>query len=221
MIALLFKSKKLILSILTGLTIFLLISCEDKTSEIDIFEIQGEKGFAGNVIGINAYVGLLIADDEAIVYFCNGDIEISEWLRGPINNPYSFDLRNSSGTDVLVHFKDNLIEGSVTFSDGNTFSFSARPLWEEGAGIYRVVGDMAKEDQIEAGWILNSEEDQRGSFTIRSIFQNTPNLSTTDNSNFVQLDKKSYPVNVFLIKTTLTNKKQQKTFIDTLLKNED
>ncbi|MEN2283280.1 hypothetical protein AAGF08_14135 [Algoriphagus sp. SE2] len=212
--------KNVIMSILTGLVIFLLITCENKTPEIDIFEIQGQKGFAGKLIGIDAYVGLLIADDEAIIYVCNGDIEISEWLKGPIINPYSFDLRNSSGTNVHVRFIDNSLEGSVTFSNENTFKFTASPLREEGAGIYRVVGEMAKEDQIEAGWILNSEDDQHGSLTIRSSFQNTPMLSTTDNSNFIQLDKKSYPVNVFMIGATLTNKKQRKIFIDTYLKNE-
>ncbi|MCW8848897.1 MAG: hypothetical protein OQJ81_02880, partial [Melioribacteraceae bacterium] len=62
----------------------IIISCsEDSTTEPEesIFDVQGENGFVGTVEGTNAYIAFLVAEEEAIVYVCNGDEEIAEWFR--------------------------------------------------------------------------------------------------------------------------------------------
>ena len=64
---------------------FLFFSCNENTPtepEPTLFDIQGEQGFVGSVNGTNAFIALLIAETEGIVYVCNGEEEISEWFRG-------------------------------------------------------------------------------------------------------------------------------------------
>jgi GTP-binding protein Era len=64
--------------------------------------------------------------------------------------------------------------------------------------LFRLMGDEVTEDEIDAGWILNKEGDQRGSLKIKSVFQRAQNLPIGDltdgTSNTVQIKKKSYPV---------------------------
>ena len=145
---------------------FLIFSCSEKTlSESEtktIFDIQGENGFAGTVNGTDAFIALLIAGDEAIVYVCNGDEEISEWFRGAISDPTEISLTNSKGVHISAKFKGNSFEGDVMLGSDSTHLFTATPNSVEDAGIYRVYGDQATQDEVEAGWILNSEGDDRG-----------------------------------------------------------
>ena len=111
-----------------GLVILLLItffasSCSKKTPsepEATVFDVQGENGFVGTVNGTNAFISLLVAEDEAIVYVCNGDEEISEWFRGEIVDPADISLTNSKGAKVTAKFKGKSLEGGVTLASDST-----------------------------------------------------------------------------------------------------
>ena len=170
------------------------------------FEIQGEKGFVGTVEGTNAFISLLIAKDEGIVYVCNGDEEIAEWFRGELNDPKIVNLANSAGAHITAQFEEKSFEGNVTLRNNNTFSFSAVSNTAENAGIYRVYGEEAKQDEIEAGWILNSDGDERGSLRIRSSFRkNGPRIKDVLSgfTNTALISGNSYPVWSFSVITTL------------------
>jgi hypothetical protein len=165
------------------LTIIFIFSCnENSTTEPEqtFFDVQGPNGFAGTLNGTNAFVALLVDDNESIAYVCNGEEEISEWFRGAINDPNEIDLTNGAGAQISAKFSGNSFEGQVTLRNGKIYSLKATPNRTEGVGIFRVIGDEAKQDSVEAGWIVNSEGDQRGALLIRSIFQTTPVLNFDD-----------------------------------------
>ncbi len=68
------------------LMIFVCCSCEKTSSELEttFFDLQGENGFVGTVEGTNAFVSILLGEEEGIAYVCDGDEDISEWFSGPI-----------------------------------------------------------------------------------------------------------------------------------------
>jgi hypothetical protein len=189
---------------------FLIFSCSEKTlSEPEtktIFDIQGENGFAGTVDGTDAFIALLVADDEAIVYVCNGDEEISEWFRGAISDPTEISLTTSKGIRISAKFKGNSFEGDVMLGSDSTHLFTATPNSAEHAGIYRVYGDEATRDEVEAGWILNSEGDDRGALIVRSTFRKAPRIGdiTDGTSNTLVVAEKSYPVFRFFLQRSST-----------------
>ena len=195
-------------SVILLLISFLSFSCNKKVPsepEKTFFDIQGENGFVGSLNGTNAFVSILIGENEGIAYVCNGDEEISEWFKGNVNQPTEINFTNSNGTQVSAHLKDKSFKGEITLSNGTSHSFIATTSSSEYAGIYRIMGDAATHDKIDAGWIINSDEDQRGSLTINAVFQPIPPLNIRDlkdgTSNTVLLtENKSYPVFRFLIK---------------------
>ena len=196
------KTGSVILILLIGL---LVISCNEKTlSEPEvstIFDIQGENGFAGPVNGTDAFIALLVAGDEAIVYVCNGDEEISEWFRGTISDPAEINLTNSAGAEISALFAGTSFKGDVTLSNDSGFSFIATPNGAEDAGIFRVMGDQAAQDEVEAGWILNSEGDDRGALKVKSKFRKAPRIGDIKDgtSKTLLVSEKSYPVFRFSI----------------------
>ena len=187
---------KLLVMLLFG---FIAITCsEDNPTEPErtFFDIQGENGFVGNVDGTNALVSILIGESEGVVYVCNGEEGISEWFKGTINDPTEFTFANTKGSNISGKFEDNSYIGEVTLSTGNKHTFLAISGTQENSGIYRVMGEEADEDQVEAGWILNSTGMEKGSLLIGSVFQKTIVLPKTN----VIIKNKSYPVFHFLIK---------------------
>ena len=185
---------------LLGISFIVFTACEktDPEPATDIFEIQGENGFIGMVDGTDAFIAVLIGEEEGVVYACNGEEEISEWFKGDVSDPLSISFSNSSGAKVVARFGGGTFEGELTLRSGENYSFSAIPNMEKNGGIFRLMGDEVTEDEIDAGWILNKEGDQRGSLKIKSIFQSAQNLSVGDltdgTSNTVQIMKKAYPV---------------------------
>ena len=144
----------------------IIISCsEDSTTEpeVNVFEVQGENGFVGTVDGTNAFIALLIAKDEAIVYVCNGEEEIAEWFKGNISDPENISLINSSGAQVTGKFEGSSFSGSVVLRNSSTHSFTASTNTGTETGVFRVYGDEATQEGIDAGWILNSSGEERGS----------------------------------------------------------
>ena len=167
--------------------IFIVNACNDDPIEEPketVFEIQGENGFVGTVDGTDAFIALLIADKEALVYVCNGEEEIYEWFRGNITNPQNFSLKNNYGSQVVGKFVERSFTGSLILSSGSSHSFTATPNSGNKTGIFQVYGDLAAQEGIVAGWILNSSGEERGSFRFNSVFVATPAKPKTSTITF-------------------------------------
>ena len=193
----------LLKSVVPLLFILITIACKEDPIEPEetIFDIQGENGFVGTVDGTDAFIALLIADNEAIVYVCNGEEEISEWFNGNISNPRNISLTNSSGAKVDGKFSGSTFTGTVILSNSNNYSFSASPNTGSLTGIFRVYGELAEQEGIDAGWILNST-DERGSFRWNAVFQTTPKKPklkpvSDGTSNTISFKNMSFPIRRF------------------------
>lgn len=168
-------------------------------AEETIFDVQGESGFVGTVTGTNAFIAVLVADDEAIVYVCNGDDEdISEWFKGPIIDPTTFSLANTDGAQISGKFDGSSFTGIVTFTNARTHSFTASPNSgsETKVGVFRVHGDTAIQDEVEAGWIVNAAGEERGSLRVKGKKKKPICFSCINDgsSNTLLIGEKSYPV---------------------------
>ena len=167
-------------------------------SQPTFFDIQGENGFVGEVVGTNAFVAILAGESEAVAYVCNGDEQISEWFKGAIGEPTRFTLINNDGAKILANFADGSFSGDVTLSNGTAHAFTATPESADNAGIYRVMGEEATADKIDAGWIRDYDGKEKGSLRVDSQSQQTPALPESD----VVVQKKSYSVFHCEIRTT-------------------
>lgn len=179
------KAIKAILITTIGLVV--LLSCDNSNNQETVLEIQEEAGFVGTVDETGAFIALLIGGNEAIVYVCNGDEEIAEWFRGAIDDPEDFQLSNGSGATVQAGFSEKSFSGSVTLRNGTSRSFAASPNTGTLTGVFRVHGEVADKEGVEAGWILDSDGTERGAMIINGFFQDTPSLK--QGSNFHQLDE--------------------------------
>lgn len=197
------KAKLTYLTIVFCFTLY--TGCNKEEPEETLFDIQGENGFVGIVEGTNLFIGLLIADEEAIVYVCNGDELISEWFMGAIDNPTHIQLTNSDGAKISAKFEARVFSGQITLRNSTTpSSFTAIPNTAEDAGIYIVSGKEAIDDEIGAAWILNSEGEERGMLKLKSEFQKTPALPIRDikdgTSHSMMIGEKSYKIGVLYVR---------------------
>lgn len=153
-----------------GLMIFVCCSCEKKSSELEttFFDLQGENGFVGEVEGTNAFVSILLGTEVGIAYVCNGDENISEWFNGPVSDLKELYFTNSAGAKITASFIDNSFQGEITFKDGIHYPFTAAVNSGIYGGIYRVIDEKAENAEIKAGWIVRSEENQRGAILFQS-----------------------------------------------------
>jgi hypothetical protein len=183
---------------------FLAIACSENTPtepEPTVFEVQGESGFVGTVDGTNAFIALLIAKDEAIVYVCNGEEEISEWFSSSISDPTNISLTNSSGAKITGQFSERSFSGNVTLRNNNIQTFKASPNTGTETGVFRVHGELATQEEVDAGWILNSASEERGSFKSKSLFQATPKKPKIidGTSNTLLFNGKSFSIERFFL----------------------
>jgi len=168
------KKSSLAIWLLIGLFVASCGGSSQTQSDTAIFDVQGENGFVGTVDGTDAFIALMVGVDEAIVYVCNGDEEIYEWFKGSISDPTDFSLTNAAGANIVAHFVENGINGEVTLSKGNTYSFTAAPNTGENSGIYQIYGDQAAQDNIKGGWIVNSAGEERGALLVGTTFKKAP-----------------------------------------------
>ncbi len=193
------KKRNSVIFLIVSLFVF---SCSEKSpteAEETIFDVQGESGFVGTVTGTNAFIAVLVADDEAIVYVCNGDDEdISEWFTGAIVDPTNFSLTNSDGAQISGKFDGSSFTGIVTFTNARTHSFTATPNSgsETKVGVFQVHGDMAIQDEVEAGWIVNAAGEERGSLRVKGKKKKAICFEciSDGSSNTLLIGEKSYPV---------------------------
>ena len=117
----------------------------------------------------------MLGEEEGIAYVCNGDEDISEWFSGPISDVKEIRFTNNEGANITASLTGNSFKGELVLSDGRSFSFNAAVNNEAYGGIYKVIDEKAVAAEIKAGWILRSEDDQRGAITFQS--RQLPNIT--------------------------------------------
>jgi hypothetical protein len=193
------------------LIVFFVFSACEKTSiepEANFFDIQGENGFVGTVEGTNAFVSILLGEERGIAYVCNGDEDIAEWFNGSVSDLKEVNFTNAKGAVIKASFINNSFEGEVSLRDGRKFLFKAEVNNNIYGGIYRVLGEDAVQAEIEAGWIVKTETDQRGSFRFRNVSQPTTTLSKSKmkdisdgTSNTIAMGERSFSFFRYKVKT--------------------
>ena len=111
-------------------------------------------------------------------------------------------MTNSSGANISAKFEGISFTGEVTLRNDSTYSFISTTSNAEDFGIIGIVDDQAIQDEIEGGWILKSDGEERGAFTIRSVFRNPPPRSPIKDikdgtSNTILVGQKFYTIRLF------------------------
>ncbi|HUW04377.1 MAG TPA: hypothetical protein VMW08_18650 [Acidimicrobiales bacterium] len=169
-----------------GLGVSLLLAgcggSDDDAGESDDAE---SLGFVGTVEGTDAFVSVLVADndtdtdpDEAIVYICDGDAELREWFQGPIDDPSTFELANDAGAAVTLELVDGVFEGEFTDTAGSTHGFDTVEATGD-AGLYEVDDEQATEEEVWAAWVVDNDGNEQGAFLRSGVFQPTIRLSAS------------------------------------------
>jgi hypothetical protein len=165
-----------------GVTL-LLAGCGDSDDSAATGTDEESLGFVGTVEGTDAFVSVMVADsdtetDEAIVYICDGEAELREWFRGPVDDPTTFQLTNDTDASVTVEFIDGTFRGEFTDATGQAHTFDTVEATSE-AGLYEVDDSEATADDVWAAWIVDNDGNERGAFLRSGAFQATPRLSFT------------------------------------------
>ncbi|MCW8848878.1 MAG: hypothetical protein OQJ81_02785 [Melioribacteraceae bacterium] len=97
----------------------------------------------------------------------------------------------------------------MVLRNSSTHSFTASPNTGAEMGVFRVYGDEAAQEGIDAGWIVNSSGEERGSFKLNSVFQSTPKKpkigGTNDGtSNTLLFNGKSFSFGRFFLQRSST-----------------
>ncbi|WP_339841987.1 hypothetical protein [uncultured Maribacter sp.] len=189
------------------------LSCEkpNTTQEPSFFDVQGENGFVGKLQGTNALVSILLGENEGIAYICNGEEDISEWFSGPISDTRQIHFTNRQGAEIKASLIKNIFEGEVVLHDNTTYSFTAKVNSGINGGIYRVIDEKAELAEIEASWIVNSNNEQRGSVTVQSrqlpnIILSQKNFDDINNglSNKINIQGNSFSVFRYRVKDPIS-----------------
>lgn len=174
------RSKLLTVAVLGAL---LAVGCG--SSDDDATSGTGEEslGFVGTVDDTDAFVSVLVADsdtesDEAIVYVCDGEAELREFFRGPVDDPTSFALANDAGASVTVELVDGVFTGQFTHAAGSVHDFETEKATGQ-AGLYEVNDEEAAADGVWAAWVVDNAGNERGALLRAGVFQTTPKLSST------------------------------------------
>lgn len=195
--------------IISVVMLFVISACENTNDEpvANFFDIQGENGFVGIVDGTDAFVSILLGEEKGIAYVCNGDEDISEWFSGMVLDLNEVSFTNAKGGKITASFINNSFEGEVLLRDGRRFQFVAVVNTGIYGGIYRVLGEDAVQAEIEAGWIVKSEAEQRGSFKFKTVTQPTTTLSKSKlkdisdgTSNTLVMKERSFSVFRYKVK---------------------
>ena len=190
--------------------LFVIGACDNTSNEPEsnFFDFQGENGYVGTVDGTNAFVSILLGEEKGIAYVCNGEEDISEWFSGTVSASKEVSFSNAEGAKITASFIDKSFQGEVLLRDGRRFQFEAVVNSDIYGGIYRVLGNEAVQAEIEAGWIVKSEADQRGSVKFKTVTQPATMLSKSKlkdisdgTSNTIALGERSFSFFRYKVKT--------------------
>jgi hypothetical protein len=156
------------------LALFAVAGCS--TNSADSTSPQSENGFVGSVDGTDAFVSLVVGEDKAAAYVCNGDEQIAEYFWGSVDDSSSFTLESTEGATITAGFEDGTFSGQVTLPDGSTYKFETTEASQE-AGIYLVAGENAVTAGVAGGWVVDGDNNERGALRRGSRFQRTPKFN--------------------------------------------
>jgi hypothetical protein len=159
---------------------------EIKSPDEILLDLQGETGFVGPVFNTDAYVAVLVSNEEALIYVCNGEDGISEWFKAPITDMHNFNVTNDAGASVEADFSGESFNGKVTLANKNSHNFSAFSNDTESIIVQRAFGDLVITDKVDLGWVFFSKKDsegearpdKRGAYIKDGVFQTTPDAAS-------------------------------------------
>ena len=127
-------------------------------------------------------------------------------VQGKNRRSKNISLSNNTGSQIVGEFDGSSFTGTVVLSNTNSHSFNAEPNTGNESGVFRVYGDLAMQENLEAGWIINSGNEERGSLQIRSVFKTTPKKPKTNfgtisdgSSNTILIGERSFQIQRFFI----------------------
>lgn len=105
--------------------------------------------YLGSVEGTDAYIAVIMADDKAVAFLCDGS-SMWEWPTGSFKDN-RVELTNPSGTTVGARLDGSTLTGTVKIN-GTDHNFSAVPA-QSNEGVYRTV--VNENGQVSTvGWII-------------------------------------------------------------------
>lgn len=147
-----------------------------------------DRGFVGEVDGTDAYIAVVSGTTEAVAYVCDGDADIAEWFRGPVDADGHMELTNDGGATLDATIGDG-VTGAITFADGSTHDVAATAATGD-AGLYRIAGD---DPDVVGGWVVGLDGTARGSLRVRGIRKTAAPEPTAT----VEVDGRTFDVVVF------------------------
>lgn len=169
---------------LRGLTVVALTmvvlatSCgdDDEAESTESAAAEAQNGFVGQVEGTNAFIAIVAGTEEAAVYVCDGESQISTWFAGPVGDPAAFELSADDGASISVELVEGTYSGTFTDPDGNAHTFDSTAANGD-AGLYRMVGAETEQHELWGGWVIDNDGNERGALRRRGRFLPTPRFS--------------------------------------------
>lgn len=149
----------------------------------------GDRGFVGEVDGTDAYIAVVSGTTEAVAYVCDGDADIAEWFRGPVDADGHMELTNDRGATLEATIGDG-VTGAITFADGSTHDLAATAATGD-AGLYRIAGE---DPDVVGGWVVGLDGTARGSLRVRGIRKTAAPEPTAT----VEVDGRTFDVVAFV-----------------------
>jgi hypothetical protein len=150
----------------------------------DVHGRQARHTFVGAVAGSEAYVALVAAGGQALVYICDGD-RVAAWLPAKVAGKRV--ALASHGVVLRAHWAGHNVTGTVRLGGGAAHRFTAAPAVEGKTGLFRGSETIAGR-QFRLGWIwLGSRLGLRGADTSggsvkRTLAVDLGNSGGSDNS---------------------------------------
>jgi hypothetical protein len=139
--------------------------------------------YVGKVEGTDAYIGLVVNEQGATGYICDGE-KISHWLRGALDENGQLALTSNTGAALSAKLEGDTLTGSVLIpesSEGSTRErfATAKPHKFEAAEASGDAGLYREEQTIDgakyvAGWVKLDDGSTLGKLTVPITGDNPP-----------------------------------------------
>lgn len=137
-----------------------------------------DAGYVGIVEGTDAFIGLVVSGSNVVVYACDGESQIAEYLWGPMAEPGVIGLDSATGARVDAQLVGDTFVGTLVLPGGAEHEFTTERASGD-AGMYVVVGEQAVAADVSAGWIVDNQGAQRGALRRGRTFQAAPRFERT------------------------------------------